>query len=203
MKKTTSYFLSPWFFIILSAIIVYAFLGDLFIPRSEFDVANKQNDKIINMLNTQIENEIENHTQSPMHPGYIPVSRQNAINYLKTIRTIESYSRYGVKSTKPRNYLELKIAFNDGTTAEEVYTGHPCSGYMGPCLLMKVEMKDGKAVKVFTNGQEKNGSPEWIIPDLSILIEKAIFYDIRRNHDKYFPPYKTQKNFDKEWEDQK
>ncbi|ROI00419.1 hypothetical protein [Chryseobacterium daecheongense] len=202
MKKTATLFLSALFVIIFSAVILYAFLGDLFTPRSEFDITDKQNDKIVHMFNTQIEKQIEDHTQSTMHPGYIPESRQNTTSYLKTIRSIESYSRYGVKSTQPRNYLELNITFNNGTTAEKVYTGHPCSGYMDPCLLMKVEMKNGKAVKIFTNGQEKKGSPEWIIPDLNVLIEKAISYDIQRNHDNYFPPSKTQKDFDKEWEDQ-
>ncbi|GAB0156728.1 hypothetical protein CHRYSEOSP005_19950 [Chryseobacterium sp. Alg-005] len=201
MKKTTT-FLSALLIFIFAGVLTYVFLGDLFTSRSEFDIADKQNDKVIHMFNTQIEKQIEDHTQSTMYPGYIPESRQNTITYLKTIRTIESYSRYGVKSTQPRNYLELKITFNDGTIAEKVYTGHPCSGYMDPCLIMKVVMKDGKAVKVFTNGQEKKGSPDWIIPDLNLLIDKAISYDIQRNHDHYFPPSKTQKDFDQEWEKQ-
>ncbi|MBB4806083.1 competence protein ComGC [Chryseobacterium defluvii] len=203
MKKPVATLISALIVIVFIAVLAYAFMGDLFTPRSEFDVPNKQNDKIISMFNSQIEREIEDHTQSVMHPGYIPESRQNTIDYLKSIRSIESYSRHGVKSTQPRNYIELKISFNNGTIAEKVYTSHPCSGYMEPCLLMKVEMKDGKAVRIFTNGQEKKGSPDWITPDLNILIDRAISYDIGRNHDRYFAPKKTQRDFDKEWEDQK
>lgn len=170
--------------------------------KSKFDFPDQQNDKIVNMLNIQIDKEIEDHTQSAMYPGYSPKSRQTTINFLKTIKFIESYARYGVESKRARNNLELKIIFNDGTVAEKVYTGHSCSGFLNPCLLMKVEMQDGKALRVFTNGQEKKGSPDWIINDLNVLIEKAISYDIDRNYEGYFPPKKTQNDFEKEWEKQ-
>lgn len=200
MKKTTAIIITLLISLTIGVgIVLYAF-KDFITPKSELDIPNQQNDKIISMLNTQIEKQIEDHTQGTMHPGYIPESRQNTINYLKTIKTIESYARNGVKSTQPRNYLELKITFNNGKIADEVYTGHPCNGYLDPCLLMKVEMNDGKAVKVFTNGQEKKGSPEWIINDLNLLIDKSISYDIGVNHDKYFPPQKTEPDFEKEWE---
>lgn len=187
----------------ISAGILYAFLGNPFGSKSEFDKVDQSNDKIISMFNAQVDQQIESHTQSTMYSGYISESRQNTINYLKTIKTIESSARYGVQSTQPRNYLELTITFNDGTIAKEVYTGHSCSGYIGPCLLMKVEMSDGKAVKVYTNGQEKKGSPDWIIPDLNIMIEKAISYDMGKNRNSYFPPEKKQQDFDKEWENKK
>lgn len=187
----------------LSAGILYLFLGNPFGSQSESDKTDRRNDKIISMFNAQIDQQIENHTQSTMYPGYTGESRKNTVSYLKTIKTIESYARYGVQSTRPRNYLELNIAFNDGTTAKEVYTGHSCSGYTGPCLLMKVEMSDGKAVKVYTNGQEKKGSPDWIIQDLSLMIEKTIAYDMGRNRQNYFPPEKKQQDFDKEWENRR
>lgn len=167
---------------------------------SKFNIPDQQNDKIVKMMNIQIEKEIEDHTQSEMHPGYRPESRQTTIDFLKTIKSIESYARYGVESKRARNNLELKIIFNDGTVAEKVYTGHSCSGFLDPCLLMKVEMKNGKAIKAFTNGQEKKGSPDWIINDLNVLIEKAISYDIDRNYEGYFPPKKTENDFEKEWE---
>jgi len=202
MKKTIIVIISVLFLITFMAGMFYIFFGDPYFSRSEFDIPDKPNDKMISMFNAEVEKEIENHTQSAMYPGYIPESRQNVIKYLKTIKSIQSTTRYGVKSTRPRNELELKIIFNNGTVAEEVYTGHTCSGYVSPCLLMKVEMNNGKAVKIFTNGQEKKGSPEWIMPDLNTLIEKTISYDIRRNHDKYFEPEKSQKDFDREWENQ-
>ncbi|MCW3159781.1 hypothetical protein [Chryseobacterium oryctis] len=202
MKKSNS--LIVILVVFVTAIVIgYILFKNALPSHSEFDVIDKPNDKVVNMVNEQIERQIENHTQNIMHPGYIPESRQNTIDYLKTIKTIESYARHGVESTQPRNYLELKITFNDGTVAEKVYTGHPCSGYMSPCLLLKVEMENGKAIHVFTNGQEKKGSPDWIINDLNTLIKSAISYDMSKNQDNYFAPEKTQKDFDKEWENQK
>jgi hypothetical protein len=203
MKKSTVVIVILLIILTFSAGIFYIIFRDFSPAKSEFDVPDKQNDKMVNMLNEEIDKEINNHTQSVMYPGYIPEARQHTIDFLKTIKSIESYARYGVKSTQPRNYIELKITFNDGSVADNVYTGHSCNAYVDTCLLLKVEMKDGKAVKVFTNGQEKKGSPDWIKPDLNLLIEKAINYDINTNKDQYFGKPKTQKDFDKEWQEQK
>lgn len=190
--------------VLIIGIGFYFIFFDLFFSKkSEFDIPNKENAKIVKMLNIEIDKEVDDHTQTMMHPGYIPESRQNTIDYLKTIKTIESYARYGVKSTRPRNLLELIITFNDGNIAEKVYTGHSCSGFMEPCLLLKVEMKDGKATRIFTNGQEKKGSPDWIVNDLNILINQAISNNISQNPGHYFPPQKTQQDFEKEWENKK
>ncbi|WP_394675177.1 hypothetical protein [uncultured Chryseobacterium sp.] len=37
----------------------------------------------------------------------------------------------------------------------------------------------------------KKQLPEWIIPSLDLMIEKAISYNIGRHNDRYFPPRKT------------
>lgn len=189
--------------IILSSLILGFLFNDIIFPRrSAYDKADKPNDKMIPMFNAAIEREIDDHTQSDAHPGYIPGSRQRSIDYLKTIKYIEGYARYGVESTRPHNYLELKIGFADGKIAEEVYTGQSVSPLVGIAVLMKVEIDNGKVVKVYTNGQEKKGSPEWVIPDINTMINKAIAYDIDQHHDKYFPPQKTSKDFEQEWEKQ-
>lgn len=194
--------------IIVSAIIIIsATIGILYIlgidfswKKSEYDTPDKENDKIVEMFNAQVESEIDNHTKSSMKPGYTEKSRQNTINYLSTIKSIESYARYGVTSMRVHNKLELKIIFNNGKSVEDVYTGLSISGIMKPALLMRVEMREGKAVQILTNGQEKTGSPDWIIPDLRMMINSAISYDINQNYDHYFPPKKTEKDFQKEWD---
>jgi hypothetical protein len=184
----------------LVAILIFLFYSEFFNSKTEFDIPNKENSKIVEMFDKQIQYQIEQHTQSHMNPGYIEGSRQQTINFLSTISSIESYARYGVTSTQSRNYLEMKITFNNGTVAEKVYTGLSCSGYFEPCLLMKVFLKNGKTAKIYTNGSEKRGSPDNIINDLNTLINRAISYDISRNHDAYFPKEKNQKDFDNEWE---
>ncbi|WP_129021665.1 hypothetical protein [Edaphocola flava] len=203
MNKNKTRIFSPIMIVVLVAVTLLILFSDtIFSSRSEFDVVDKPNDKMIAMFNTEIDKEIDNHTQSASYPGYIPESRQNVVRYLKTLRSIEGYARYGVQSTKPHNYIELKLTFTDGSSKKEVYTGYSVSGFMGPSILMKVDMENGRAVKVYTNGQEKKGSPEWVIPEINMLINKAIAYDINQHHNHYFAPEKTQKDFEKEWEKQ-
>lgn len=186
-----------------TGLICYLLVQEVSYKKSRLDNPDLENNRIVSMFNERIDRQIQDHKQSVMYPGYITESRQNTILYLQRIQSIESYTRYGVGSTHPRNYLELRITFDDHTAADQVYTGHSCSGYMGGCLLMKAEIKNGQAIRIFTNGQEKKGSPEWIIPSLDLMIEKAISYDIGRHPDRYFPPRKTQKDFDREWQGQK
>ncbi len=84
---------------------LFLFVGIPFNINSDFDRNNQQNDKIVNMLNTAIEKQINEHTQSTMHKGFISESRQNTIDYLKLIKTIETYAQHGAASTEPRNYI--------------------------------------------------------------------------------------------------
>jgi hypothetical protein len=186
--------------LVIMSILIILFYDVIFTFRSEFDVVDQPNDKMIPMFNTEIDRQIEEHTQSIDHRGYIRESRQNTINYLKSVRSIEGYARYGVKSTKARNYIELKIEFSNDKIVDQIYTGQSVSGYMVPSLLMKVNMINGKAVKVYTNGQERKNVPEWSIPDIRLMIDKAIAYDIIQHRDSYFAPNKTQGEINKEWE---
>lgn len=170
--------------------------------HSVHDEITKENKKIVPMLDEQIERVLNDYTQSTMHPGYSAESRDNAIKFLSTVKSIQSYARYGVESTQPHNHLRLKITFTNGKTVDDVYTGQTVSGFMGPALLLKAYLKDGKTENVYTNGMEKNGSPDWIVNDLYLLIDRAIGYDLSVNEHHYFPPKKTQKDFEKEWDEQ-
>lgn len=186
--------------LVIMSILIILFYDVIFTFRSEFDVVDQPNDKMIPMFNIEIDRQIEEHTQSIDHRGYSKESRQNTINYLKSLRSIEGYARYGVKSTKARNYIELKIEFSNGKVVDQIYTGQSISGYMAPSLLIKVNMINGKAVKVYTNGQERKNVPESSIPDIRLMIDKAIAYDIIQHRDAYFVPAKTQEEINKEWQ---
>ncbi|PSK94648.1 hypothetical protein [Taibaiella chishuiensis] len=56
----------------------------------------------------------------------------------------------------------------------------------------------GKVSRVWTNGAELKGSPDWITNDLNTLIKSAIPYDMDKNRNSYFLPHKTQTDFKKE-----
>ena len=198
-KNTRILILAVFSGLLFVSVFFFAFYGDFFTSKSEYDNVDIENTKIIEMFNTEIINEIDDHTKSDFNPGYVESSKQQTINFLSTIKSIESYARYGVTSKRPRNNIELKITFNNRKIVNEVYTGTSSSGYMEPNLLLKVFMENGKATKVLTNGIEKNGSPDWIVNDLKTLIHSSISYDIDKNHNAYFAPNKTQKDFDKEW----
>jgi len=184
----------------VSLVMVYFLLAELISSKTQFDVADKENPKIVAMLNTQLQKNIDKHEKNTFHPGYLPTAKAYVAAYLKTIAKLESYSRYGVASSRGRNAIEVRIAFKDGTVAEKLYTGNTSSHVMPPPLLLSVTMNDGIAVKVWTNGVEKKGSPEWIVNDLNTLIEAAVFYDIKRNRNGYYPADKTPQDFEKEWE---
>jgi len=185
--------------VIFAGSIYYFVFG--FSSSSEFDSPTIENSKIIPMFDEQLEKSIGKYTQSIMHPGYLETSHIRAQAFLNTISKLETYSRYGVTSTRARNAIELRIILKDGRKVEKIYTGLTSSHVMPPPLLMSVELDNGKTKKVLTNGVEKKGSPDWIIYDLSTIIESAIGYDITVNRDYYFGPTKTLKDFKKEWDE--
>ncbi len=192
-------------FLAIATPLVLFYFGYTFFynPKSAIDVIDKENPKIVAMFNKQIDVAIKDNTKSDFYPGYISASRENFILFLKSISQIQSHTRYGVTSSKTRNNFEVDILFKDGSTAKNLYTSNVCYRSLGDCLLLKVIMQNGLATQVFTNGVEKNGSPDWIVNDLNTLIEAANHYDKDRNRNNYFLPDKTKKDFKKEWEEKK
>jgi len=180
-------------------IIIFDLLPE---SRTEFDVPNKKNDKIVPMFDKQLEYQINNYEKNSIKPGLLVTTKAHVVAYLKTIARIENYSRYGVNSTTSRNSILVKITFKDGSIVKDVYTGRTSSGILPPPILLAVELENGKTKQVFTNGREKEGSPDWIISDLNYLIDAAIHYDMNRNQDPYYGPNKTSEDYKKEWEDQ-
>lgn len=179
----------------------YFLFTNLFTSRSEFDKPEKENPKIITMFDKQLKAKIEDYEQNSFHPGYLPTAQQHVASYLRTITKIESYSRYGVNSSRPHNAIEVSVTFKDGLVAEDLYTGQSSSHVMPPPLLISVSLENGKTTKVLTNGVEKKGAPEWIVNDLNVLIKAAIRYDEQRNRNAYYPPEKTKQDYEREWEE--
>jgi hypothetical protein len=187
--------------------ITYEFMSS----KSEFDMVDKENSKIVVMMNEQIKynvNQYNTNDSDAFGPvsnckTCLPTAKKKVEDYLKTIKQVESYARYGVTSTQYRNLIELKITFNNGVVVNNVHTGAPCSGYGTPHLLLKVLMQNGTATQVFTNGVEKNGSPDWIINDLNVLARYTIYNDVSQNRSDYYIPEKSKVDFDKEWDEKK
>lgn len=186
-----------------AAVAVGYIMFTMFFPsRTAFDIPDKTSPKMVAMFDKQLQVNIDDHEQNSFHPGYLPTAKEHVAAYIKTITKLESYSRHGVNSSQARNAILLRITFADGSVVDKVHTGLTSSHVMPPPLLMNVSIKDGKTVSVLTNGMEKKGSPDWVIPDLNTVINAAISYDKNKNNNAYFPPTKTKQDFEKEWEEQ-
>jgi len=198
MKITKSKFILG--ILVLAGTFCFFYLKDFSI-KNELDTPNKSNDQAVEIFNNEVEFQIEGLRRSLAKP-MIAEGEKNLYDYMKTIKTIETYARYGVNSTENRNQLRVKVTFNDGKILDQ-HTDLSCSGNFEPCLLIKVEIKDGRAVKVFTNGQEKKRSPKDTRNNISAFVSKVFTADLVANNDKYYPPKKTEKDFEKEWQNAK
>lgn len=189
------------FITILAAASVYFFFLKDELANSNFDKIDQSNPKVVTLFNEEIDLQIER-LSSDISKPMIPQGKKNLVEYLKTVKSIRTYARHGMKSTENRNYLRMHATFSDGETVDKS-TGRSCSGNQKPCLLMRVEMENGQAKKAFTNGQETKGSPAETQQYISTILQKLLIEDLIDHNDKYYPPRKTQQNFDKDWEDVK
>lgn len=191
-----------WLIISLLVLIEFVVMIWIFMPnKSEWDVIDKENPKLVAMANEQFDRLIENHTKSSFYPGYNEHSHINAQKFFNSLRSAETYARHGVMSTKSRNNIYLKLEFNNGEQVKKVYTSKTATGIIGPTLMLKYYFENGKIKQVFTNGVELDGSPDWVKNDLYDYLYSTLGYDIQLNWNDYFEPSKTKSDYKKEWEE--
>jgi hypothetical protein len=171
--------------------------------KGPYDVVDKENNKIGILFEKAIAEEKERIANGREYPGIKPDCIKRMNTYLNSIKHIESYASKGTASNDKFNQVEIKITFNDGTIANKIYTGkRVVQAYgMGAQFLVKMELADGKVVKSYTNGAEKNNSPDYIRGDIALIKEKVLRYDWKINRNDYFYPAKTQEDVEKEWRD--
>ncbi|MFL9833574.1 hypothetical protein [Chryseobacterium terrae] len=177
-------------------------LSDIITIKSKFDKIEQPNDKLVSIFNDEVDHQIKTLAKDIAKP-MIPEGEAHLKDYLKNIKTIETYAKHGVTSTQNRNYLRVKFTFNNNQTIEK-NTDRSCSGNSSePCLLIKVDMQDGKAVKILTNGQEQKNSEHEAQQYIAEVLEKIFIEDLINNNERYYPPIKTEKNFENEWNNTK
>ena len=186
------------FITILAAASIYFFYLKDELTNSNFDKTDQSNPKVVTLFNEEIDFQIER-LSSDISKPMIQQGKKNLVEYLKSVKSIRTYALHGVKSTENRNYLRMQTTFKDGETVDRS-TGRSCSGNQKPCLLIRVEMENGRAKKVFTNGQEVKGSPAETQQYISTILQKLWIEDLIDNNDKYYPPKKTHHNFEKDWD---
>ena len=168
--------------------------------NSEIDILDKQNDKVGNLFEQAIATE-KQRIENKFYAGLMPSCTKRMDEYFKSIKIIESYASEGLSSKDKFNKLQVRIIFNDGKVAEELYTGvRVVQAFgMGAQLLVKMEFINGKVVKTYTNGAELNNSPDRIVPDIEQITSAVLSYDREINRNFYYYPAKTQEDIKEEW----
>lgn len=192
--------------VVTGLFLYFTGMADGLIPgssKSPLDVPDKENPKMVALFNRQLDYHLGQY-DTVQCPGCIAAAQQRVAAFYQSLKTIESHTRYGMQSSRAHNAIEVKLTFNDGTVADELYTGISWNGspMLGAPLVLKADMAQGKVTRVWTNGVELKGSPDWVIGDLNTLIQSAIHYDMNKHHNSYFPPEKTSADFKKEWQQQ-
>jgi hypothetical protein len=173
-------------------------------PKDKIDIVDKQNDKV-GILFEQAVTKEKLSIENKFYAGLMPSCTKRIEEYFKSIKIIESYASKGTSSKDKFNKLQVRITFNDGKVAEELYTGiRVVQAYgMGAQLLVKMELINGTVVKTYTNGAELDKDPKSIVPDIENIKKAVLGYDREINRNAYYYPAKTQDDIKKEWDNLK
>lgn len=198
-KKLSMY--SLLFVFVGSPIIFVVFIMDIFglYSRNHYDVTNQPNLKMITIVNKQIDSLAL--TYESKKETYIPEAGNNFRNYMKSLKSIQTYSRHGSNSLLGYNGIDADFTHIDGTVEKGEYiTSGAKFKQTKPKLQMYIEIKNGKAIKVLTNGLEKNNTPlhaSKAVDDILKSITRKNFTDRR---ELYYYPVPAPPDPKTEWE---
>jgi len=170
-----------------------------FMPKSEYDVVDKVNPKMVILVNEEIEALIKDYG-SGMYV-YRPEAPANLKKFFGGIKEIETYSRYGTNSIQGYNGIRADVTFQDGRQVKDLYI---TSGYKfrsrSPKLYMHIIMQDGKATAVSTNGLELTGSPAEARGAIGEILKQLANFDKDEHKTHYFYPEPPKPEPSEEWE---
>lgn len=185
--------------------LVYILTPHLFTTKqNEFDKVDKENEKLIPLFNAAVNKEVEMY-KSGWYSGCLKTSYMQVENLFTTIKEVSSYTRYGLASTQSHNRVLVQVEYNNGKKVNELYTdvGWNGTSRLSNPMLMRFIFENGKIVKAYSNGVEKEGSPSEANVPIGHIINAVIHQDYKDNKSLYFPPDKTEKDFKKEWDNVK
>ena len=165
----------------------------------EYDIVNKENNKIAILFNNKLDTHIGS-VSGGMYSGYTKIATQSIVQFFESIKTIETYARYGSASNDKFNKVEMKLTFNNGRVLDKVYTGMPVIRAYGATLLLKLDIQNGKAKTAFTNGVELTSSPSNFENYMQDVVDHCISVDSRENPNKYYPAPKTKEDIKNDWD---
>jgi hypothetical protein len=189
-------------FIAISCFIINSSCKEFGTHKGPYDFVDKENNKIGILFDRAVADE-KARIERNWYPGLMPTSTKRIDEYFKTIKFIETYASKGTESSNKFNQVELKITFNDNRIVSGLYTGvRVVQAFgMGAQLLIKMELANGKVIKAYTNGAEKDKGPENVTSDIEKIREKVFYYDYKANSSAYYYPTKTNNEIQKEWDE--
>jgi hypothetical protein len=202
-KKRTKYFL-----ILIGlafSIFLYFNLKDaVWSTKIEIDKVEIENQKLIPLFNAALAKEVEMY-KSGWYSGCLKSSYLRVENLFTTIKEIATYSRYGLASRQSHNRVLVRVEYNDGRKVQDLYTDVSLNGTnsLGNPILLRYVFENGKLVKAFSNGVEREGSPTLTKGPIDDIINAVIHQDYKDNPSFYFPAEKTKADYKKEWDNVK
>lgn len=170
-----------------------------FFSKSKYDVVDKVNPKMTVLVNQELDRMVSEYG-SGMY-AYRPEAPANLEKFYRELKTIETYSRHGTNSIMGYNGIRANLIFQNGREVRELYiTSGGKSRSTQAKLYLRIELEDGRAREVFTNGIELEGTPDEAKGSIRELIERIISLDKKEHHDRYFYPQPPPPDPATEWE---
>ncbi|HRK06788.1 MAG TPA: hypothetical protein PLZ57_03375 [Pseudobdellovibrionaceae bacterium] len=125
------------------------------------DQVDQENPKLVSMFNEHLASEKTEMQALVERKIYLPQTMEAFEAHLAHLKTVETYTRYGMNSLRNRNAVEIAVTHQDGTRRQGIYTGQVWHGStFFPIKLIRIEFQNGLAVRAWTNGVERQSLPD-------------------------------------------
>lgn len=189
-------------FVIVGGLTMYLLMfprNNSFMPKSEYDVVDKVNPKMVILVNEEIDAIIKEYG-SGMYV-YRTEAPDNLKKFFQGIQKIETYSRYGTNSIQGYNGIRADVTFQDGRQIKDLYiTSGGKFRSETPKLYMHIVMQNGRASEVSTNGLELKSSPAEARGAIKEVLKRLANFDKDEHKTNYFYPEPPKPQPAEEWE---
>ncbi len=125
------------------------------------DRVDQENTKLVAMFNEHLASEKTKLRDLVERKIYLPEAIEAFDAQLARLKTVETYTRYGMNSLRNRNSVEIAVTFRDESARRGIYTGQGWHGSsFFPIKLIRIEFQNAVAVRAWTNGVERQSLPD-------------------------------------------
>lgn len=160
---------------------------------------NTPNAKLVAMFNERMELALDRLT--PSHaPGLSPQAAHSARAFLSSVAEVTQHCRYQPRVTV-HNLVVFDLTMHDGSVIKDLYSGgQRCPSPDVPGVpIMRVRLKDGRAVEITSDGSERQAPPAAVVPVLDQIIKHLIGYDQGLRPSAYFKASASPTDLGKAW----